>query len=84
MHCDSRPRATQHTEERRALVRTQLRELLAQGINPLSFFDRDYKKYFYLAGVRMCVCWRAAVGLDGRVFAHTHSTVQPHGCAMTA
>eukprot|EP00879_Flechtneria_rotunda_P007853 GHRR01008229.1.p1 GENE.GHRR01008229.1~~GHRR01008229.1.p1 ORF type:complete len:205 (+),score=54.74 GHRR01008229.1:163-777(+) len=36
-------------EEHRALVRTQLRALLDQGINPLLFFDRDYKKYFYLA-----------------------------------
>eukprot|EP00878_Enallax_costatus_P017218 GHUV01018077.1.p1 GENE.GHUV01018077.1~~GHUV01018077.1.p1 ORF type:complete len:603 (+),score=125.83 GHUV01018077.1:149-1957(+) len=36
-------------EERRALVRTQLHALLDSGINPLSFFDRDYKKYFYLA-----------------------------------
>lgn len=36
-------------EERRALVRTQLQALLDSGINPLSFFDRDYKKYFYLA-----------------------------------
>jgi hypothetical protein len=33
-----------HTEEHRALVRTNLRALLEQGINPLSFFDRDYKK----------------------------------------
>lgn len=32
------------TEEHRALVRTNLRALLEQGINPLSFFDRDYKK----------------------------------------
>lgn len=32
------------TEEHRALVRTNLRALLDQGINPLSFFDRDYKK----------------------------------------
>lgn len=31
------------------MVRRQLRALLEQGINPLSFFDRDYKKYFYLA-----------------------------------
>ena len=31
-------------EERRALVRTQLRALLEQGISPLSFFDRDYAK----------------------------------------
>jgi hypothetical protein len=37
-------------EEHRAMVRTQLRALLEVGINPLSFFDRDYKKYFYLAG----------------------------------
>lgn len=36
-------------EEHRALVRTNLRALLEEGINPLSFFDRDYKKYFYLA-----------------------------------
>lgn len=36
-------------EEHRALVRSQLRALLESGINPLSFFDRDYKKYFYLA-----------------------------------
>jgi hypothetical protein len=35
------------------MVRTQLRALLEVGINPLSFFDRDYKKYFYLAGARM-------------------------------
>ena len=32
------------------MVRTQLRALLKEGINPLTFFDRDYKKYFYLAG----------------------------------
>jgi hypothetical protein len=38
-------------EEHRAMVRTQLRALLKEGINPLSFFDRDYKKYFYLAGM---------------------------------
>lgn len=25
-------------------MRTNLRALLEQGINPLSFFDRDYKK----------------------------------------
>ena len=31
-------------EEHRALVRTNLRALLNEGINPLSFFDRDYKK----------------------------------------
>lgn len=31
------------------MVRRQLRALLEQGINPLSFFDRDYKKYFYTA-----------------------------------
>jgi hypothetical protein len=31
-------------EEHRALVRTNLRALLEEGINPLSFFDRDYKK----------------------------------------
>jgi hypothetical protein len=31
-------------EEHRALVRTNLRALLQEGINPLSFFDRDYKK----------------------------------------
>ncbi|GBG00215.1 hypothetical protein Rsub_12700 [Raphidocelis subcapitata] len=37
-------------EEHRSLVRAQLRALLETGINPLSFFDRDYKKYFYLAG----------------------------------
>lgn len=36
-------------EEHRALVRAQLRALLEQGINPLSYFDRDYRKYFYLA-----------------------------------
>uniref|UniRef100_A0A383WGP6 Acyl-coenzyme A oxidase n=1 Tax=Tetradesmus obliquus TaxID=3088 RepID=A0A383WGP6_TETOB len=36
-------------EEHRAMVRTQLRALLKEGINPLTFFDRDYKKYFYLA-----------------------------------
>lgn len=31
-------------------MRAQLRALLESGINPLNFFDRDYKKYFYLAG----------------------------------
>jgi hypothetical protein len=47
-------------------VRAQLRALLEAGVNPLTYFDRDYKKYFYLAGVRgallcggsrvVCVC----------------------------
>jgi hypothetical protein len=31
-------------------VRTNLRALLAEGINPLNFFDRDYKK----------VCWHSS------------------------
>lgn len=31
-------------------MRAQLRALLESGINPLTYFDRDYKKYFYLAG----------------------------------
>jgi hypothetical protein len=34
------------------MVRTQLRALLEVGINPLAFFDRDYRKYFYLAGAQ--------------------------------
>lgn len=33
-------------------MRTNLRELLKQGINPLAFFDRDYKK----VGVCVCTC----------------------------
>jgi acyl-CoA oxidase len=36
-------------EEHREQVRKQLGALLEEGINPLTFFDRDYKKYFYLA-----------------------------------
>jgi acyl-CoA oxidase len=36
-------------EEHRELVRKQLMALLSIGVNPLSFFDRDYRKYFYLA-----------------------------------
>jgi len=36
-------------EQHREQVRKQLRALLEEGINPLNFFDRDYKKYFYLA-----------------------------------
>ena len=39
------------TEEHRALVRTNLRALLDQGINPLSFFDRDYKKVQWQPGL---------------------------------
>jgi hypothetical protein len=39
------------------MVRTQLRALLEVGINPLSFFDRDYRKYFYLAGARVLDFW---------------------------
>lgn len=40
-------------EEHRSLVRAQLRALLEAGVNPLTYFDRDYKKYFYLAGERV-------------------------------
>jgi acyl-CoA oxidase len=29
-------------------VRRQLRALLSIGVNPLSYFDRDYRKYFAL------------------------------------
>lgn len=36
-------------EEHRALVRRNLYALLETGQNPLSYFDRDYRKYFYLA-----------------------------------
>lgn len=45
--------ATDCIEEHRALVRTNLRALLKEGINPLSFFDRDYKK---VCACLMCVC----------------------------
>lgn len=31
------------------MVRKQLKLLLSAGISPLSYFDRDYRKYFYLA-----------------------------------
>jgi hypothetical protein len=31
------------------MVRKQLKLLLSAGISPLNFFDRDYRKYFYLA-----------------------------------
>ena len=31
-------------------MRAQLRALLETGINPLAYFDRDHRKYFYLAG----------------------------------
>jgi hypothetical protein len=36
-------------EEHRSMVRKQLHALLDAGFNPLSFFDKDYRKYFYLA-----------------------------------
>eukprot|EP00197_Chlamydomonas_leiostraca_P012961 CAMPEP_0202866722 /NCGR_PEP_ID=MMETSP1391-20130828/8326_1 /ASSEMBLY_ACC=CAM_ASM_000867 /TAXON_ID=1034604 /ORGANISM="Chlamydomonas leiostraca, Strain SAG 11-49" /LENGTH=696 /DNA_ID=CAMNT_0049546701 /DNA_START=100 /DNA_END=2190 /DNA_ORIENTATION=- len=36
-------------EEHRALVRRQLRALLAAGFNPLEYFARDLKAYFYFA-----------------------------------
>lgn len=36
-------------EEHRELVRSSLKMLLANGINPLEYFNKDYRKYFYLA-----------------------------------
>lgn len=36
-------------EEHRSLVRRQLYALLEAGFNPMEYFNRDYKKYFYLA-----------------------------------
>jgi hypothetical protein len=33
-------------------VRQQLRMLLAAGYSPMKYFDKDYKRYFYLA--EMC------------------------------
>lgn len=35
-------------EEHRELVRNCLRLILKEGYSPLSYFTRDYKKYFYL------------------------------------
>jgi acyl-CoA oxidase len=36
-------------EEHRELVRRCLWTMLDEGYSPLSFFTRDFKKYFYLA-----------------------------------
>lgn len=36
-------------EEHRALVRRQLRALLAAGFSPLDMFARDQRAYFYTA-----------------------------------
>ncbi|MEW5307894.1 MAG: hypothetical protein WDW38_007735 [Sanguina aurantia] len=36
-------------EEHRSLVKKQLLALLGAGINPMEYFNRDYRKYFYLA-----------------------------------
>ena len=36
-------------EQHRELVRRCLLMLLSEGYSPLSFFTRDFKKYFYLA-----------------------------------
>jgi acyl-CoA oxidase len=36
-------------EAHRELVRKSLKALLAAGYSPLTFFSRDYAKYFYLA-----------------------------------
>ena len=35
-------------EEHRALVRRQLRALLAEGHNPLDLFAKDLRAYFYV------------------------------------
>ncbi|KAL3157409.1 hypothetical protein ABBQ32_011884 [Trebouxia sp. C0010 RCD-2024] len=36
-------------EQHREFVRKQLRTILASGYSPMSFFMKDYKKYFYMA-----------------------------------
>lgn len=36
-------------EQHREYVRKQLRTILASGYSPMSFFMKDYKKYFYMA-----------------------------------
>ena len=36
-------------EQHREFVRKQLRVILSSGYSPMSFFMKDYKKYFYMA-----------------------------------
>lgn len=36
-------------EEHRGLVRRQLHAILEAGFSPLEYFNKDYRKYFYLA-----------------------------------
>lgn len=36
-------------EKHREFVRQQLHTILSSGYSPMSFFMKDYKKYFYMA-----------------------------------
>jgi acyl-CoA oxidase len=62
-------------EAHRELVRESLKALLAAGYSPLTFFSRDYAKYFYLAellalvDLSLCVKMGVQYSLWGGAFA---------------
>jgi acyl-CoA oxidase len=61
-------------EQHRELVRRCLRLILTAGYSPMSFFARDYAKYFYLAELLSLVDL-SLVSKEGGVLQHIMGTV---------